>query len=110
MCLFHGVGSLPLVRRAEFPFAANVFATCTAPRALRNPAPWVKSLYRVLCSAVYCRIAFTRLGVSDGFAWNISATVPATTGAAMLVPVRLKYGCAAVSTVPHKRAPGCVAK
>jgi hypothetical protein len=35
---------------------------------------------------VYCRIAFTRFGVSDGFASSISATVPLTTGAAMLVP------------------------
>ena len=31
-------------------------------------------------------------GVSDGFACSISATVPLTTGAAMLVPVRLRYG------------------
>ena len=31
-------------------------------------------------------------GVSDGLACSISATVPLTTGAAMLVPVRLRYG------------------
>jgi hypothetical protein len=37
-------------------------------------------------------IAFTMFGVSDGFACSISATVPATTGEAMLVPVRLRYG------------------
>ena len=32
-------------------------------------------------------MAFTRFGVSAGFACSISATVPLTTGAAMLVPV-----------------------
>ena len=37
-------------------------------------------------------IALTRFGVRFGFACSISATVPATTGAAMLVPVRLRYG------------------
>src|SRR5579859_5728558 len=37
-------------------------------------------------------IAFTRFGVSFGLACSISATVPATTGDAMLVPDRLRYG------------------
>ena len=39
----------------------------------------------------------------------ISATVAAATGAAMLVPRRLRYGCVAVGTVPHKRASGLAA-
>jgi hypothetical protein len=39
---------------------------------------------------VYCRIAFTAFGVSLGLACSISATVPETTGAAMLVPVRVR--------------------
>jgi hypothetical protein len=43
-----------------------------------------------MISAVYCRMALTALGVSAGLASIISATVPATTGAAMLVPVRLR--------------------
>ena len=41
---------------------------------------------------MYCRIALTRFGVRFGFAWNISATVPVTTGAAMLVPLSVRYG------------------
>ena len=42
--------------------------------------------------AVYCRIAFTAFGVRAGFAWSINAIVPLTTGADMLVPLRLMYG------------------
>ena len=42
-------------------------------------------------------------GVSDGFACSISATVPATTGEAMLVPVRLRYGLAPEGSVPFSR-------
>src|SRR2546426_5038141 len=37
-------------------------------------------------------MAFTAFGVSCGLASSISATVPVTTGAATLVPVRLMYG------------------
>src|SRR5687768_12172812 len=108
MCLFQGVGSLSgALAGAGFAPLAKAFASWTAPRAFRNPAPCVRSLKRDLCSAVYCRIAFTRFGESAGFAWIISATVPATTGADMLVPLRLKYGCVEVSTVPQRRAAGC---
>ena len=63
-----------------------------------------------LGSAVYCRIAFTALGVSDGFACSIKATVPATIGAAMLVPVRLRYGWLTVGTLPQSRPCGLRAK
>jgi hypothetical protein len=52
---------------------------------------------------VYCRIAFTAFGVSNGFACIMSATAPATTGAAMLVPLKLKYGRYDVGTVPFNR-------
>src|SRR5918994_5385445 len=45
-------------------------------------------------------MAFTALGVNAGFAWSINATVPVTTGADMLVPLRLKYGRYGVSIVP----------
>ena len=48
-------------------------------------------------------MAFTRFGLSDGFAWSISATVPATTGDAMLVPLRLRYGRLGVSRLPLSR-------
>ena len=40
--------------------------------------------------------------MSDGFAWSISATVPATTGAAMLVPDRLIYGLLPSSAVEEQ--------
>ena len=48
-------------------------------------------------------MAFTAFGVSDGFACNISATAPATTGADMLVPLMLRYGRYGVPTVPSRR-------
>src|SRR5436853_2275739 len=48
-------------------------------------------------------MAFTAFGVSAGLAWSMSATVPATTGAAMLVPLRLRYGRYGVATVPLNR-------
>ena len=41
-------------------------------------------------------------GVSVGFACSISATVPATTGAAMLVPLRLRYGLYGVEMRPSR--------
>ena len=66
-------------------------ASSTAPRVFRNPAPWVSESYAYFC-AVYSMMALTRFGVSFGFAWIINAAVPATMGAAMLVPVRLRYG------------------
>src|SRR5439155_14410182 len=59
-------------------------ASCTAPYASRKPAPSRSALYPGRRSAVYWRIAFTRFGVRFGFACIISATVPLTTGAAML--------------------------
>ena len=45
----------------------------------------------------------TAFGVSDGFACSMSATVPVTTGADMLVPLRLRYGRYEVGTVPFNR-------
>ena len=57
-----------------------------------------------------CRIAFTRFGVSAGFACSISAIVPLTTGEAMLVPLSDRYGSFAVGTVPHSRISGLVLK
>ena len=52
---------------------------------------------------MYSRIALTAFGVSAGLAWIISATVPLTTGAAALVPLRLKYGKYDVATVPPSK-------
>ncbi len=41
--------------------------------------------------AVLSRIALAMSGVSDGFCWNMSAAMPATTAVACEVPVPLKY-------------------
>jgi hypothetical protein len=42
-------------------------------------------------------------GVSDGFACIINATDPVTTGAAMLVPLKLRYGLYEVERDPLNR-------
>jgi len=78
-------------------------ARSTAPRALRKPAPCARYELPLYVSAVYCRIALTAFGVSDGLACSISATVPATTGAAWLVPVKLRYGCGGAVDTPGSR-------
>ena len=62
-------------------------ASSTAPRAFRKPAPCAARLTRARYSDVYCRMPFTRFGVRSGLACSMRAIVPATTGAAMLVPV-----------------------
>ena len=49
------------------------------------------------------RIALTAFGVSDGFACSISATVPLTTEAETLVPLRLRYGRGDVAVAPESR-------
>ena len=45
----------------------------------------------------------TAFGVSDGLACSISATVPATTGAAWLVPLKLRYGMYGAVSAPGSR-------
>src|SRR6185436_20051669 len=52
---------------------------------------------------VYCSSALTAFGVRFGSACNIRATVPDTTGAAMLVPLKLRYGSEAVAIAPARR-------
>ncbi len=90
MCLLHSrlIGSVD-ARRARARRTAR-----GAPRRARSGSPRPAQRVRSpgYACAVYCRIAFTRFGVSVGFACSISATVPVTTGAAMLVPLRLRYG------------------
>ena len=39
--------------------------------------------------ALYIRMAFTRLGVREGFAWSMSAAAPETIGAAIEVPLSI---------------------
>ena len=41
---------------------------------------------------MYCSNALIKFGVRFGLACSISATVPVTTGAAMLVPLSARYG------------------
>src|SRR5919112_5544557 len=102
----HGVGS-PSRERDRLRPAASDRDNSTAPRAFRNPAPCASGFAR-RSSAVYCRIAFTRFGVSAGFACTISAIVPVTTGDALLVPLIARYGSVAVRIVPQSRAVGLV--
>src|SRR4029453_8036695 len=83
--------------------AAKNLARRTAPRALRKPAPCASTLSLERDWAVYCRMAFTAFGVRLGLASSISATVPATTGVAMLVPLRLRYGLYPTESVPFRR-------
>src|SRR6516165_12549919 len=49
-------------------------------------------------------MALMAFGVSVGFACSIAAMVPLTTGAAMLVPLRLRYGNAGAGTDPGRSA------
>ena len=93
----HGAG---LRRRVELCEADGANGVEEA-RALRERVVIRPVLWR------YCRIAFTAFGVSVGFAWSISATVPATTGAAMLVPLSAIYGGCAVGIEPASSAFGC---
>ena len=85
--------SLSIVSRMEpMPFcgAAKNLARRTAPLRVQE-AGALESTFSAWCdSAVNCRIAFTAFGVSFGFASSINATVPATTGVAMIVPLRLR--------------------
>src|SRR5947209_8238889 len=71
-------------------FVLMLAAMLTAPATLTEPAPKAKG-DPVRCSAVNIRAALTAFGVIDGFFWSISATAPATTGVAMLVPLILIY-------------------
>src|SRR6516165_3712180 len=72
--------------------------------ALRKPAPSVNESYPGYDCAVYCRMALMAFGVRVGFACSIAAMVPLTTGAAMLVPLRLRYGNAGAATDPGRSA------
>ena len=70
----------------------------TSPAAPRRACSGSRRPARAACSPVLpapctAGCALIRFGVSFGLAWSISATVPLTTGAAMLVPLRLRYGC-----------------
>ena len=76
-------GRVRLVERRELHRAEGV-------EEARHPGG--ACVYPGYSCAVYCRMPFTRFGVRIGLAWSIRATVPATTGAAMLVPLSERYG------------------
>src|SRR5882672_5147760 len=87
-----GVGAVFVVR-SEAPSVVGRGlltrrAIRTEPSMLSSPAPCWSMLCPVSGWAVYIRIAFTRLGVSFGLAWSMSATAPETTGVDMDVPER----------------------
>ena len=62
-------------------------ASATAPLTFSMPAPCCSRLAPTMGCAVYCRIALISGGVRPGLACSISATVPATTGAEIEVPL-----------------------
>src|SRR5207302_1129722 len=68
----------------------QVSARSTAAFASRKPAPCVIESKRGFIREVLSNIALTSPGVNDVFACSINATVPVTTGAAMLVPLWLR--------------------
>ena len=79
---------------AMVPAAIAVFRSvrrardnCSAPSTFRRPAPCCSRLAFGNGCAEYWRIALISGGVSPGLTCNISATVPATAGAAMEVPL-----------------------
>ena len=76
-----------VLRRGEEPARG-----ARRPCAFRKPAPCASTFSPRATRRCTAGCAFTALGVSVGFASSINATVPATTGVAMLVPLRLRYG------------------
>ena len=82
-------------------------ASATAPAAFSAPAPAVSVSEPGIANEVYSRIAFTAFGESGGLnrcaarpASSISATVPLTTPADMLVPLSLMNGLPPTITMP----------
>src|SRR5690349_20464497 len=61
----------------------------TAPSTFNSPAPCSNVLKFGSCCAVYIMSDLTRFGVKVGLASNINAAVPATSGAAIEVPLSI---------------------
>ena len=78
----------------------STLAKATAPLTLSMPAPCCNRLAPGMGCAVYCRMALTSGGVSPGLACNIRATVPATTGAEIEVPLIIIWVSRKVSVMP----------
>ena len=70
-----------------------ILARRTAPAMLTSPAPCVmtSAFWSGRRCAVYCSTAFTVCADRPGFALRTRAAAPATTGLAMLVPLRRMY-------------------
>ena len=68
--------------------------------AFRKPAPCVSEVVVPCLGRVLEAIALTRFGFRFGFACVDTATVPATTGDAVLVPLRLDTDASACSGCP----------
>ena len=67
----------------------RALASTTAPSTLSKPAPCCSRLALASGWAEYCKMALTSGGVSPGLACSINATVPATAGAAIEVPLSI---------------------
>ena len=67
----------------------RALASCTAPSTLSIPAPCCSRLAPASGWAAYCSMALISGGVRPGLACSISATVPATAGAATEVPLSI---------------------
>ena len=72
---------------AVFTSGRSALARRTAPSTFSSPAPWSSKFAPAIGCALYCKMALISGGVSPGLACNISATVPATAGAAIEVPL-----------------------
>ncbi len=108
-----GVGKLDeLIVSPAFKLLAATFvamsvfsdlARRTAPSRFTSPAPCCTRLWSDSGWAVYWRMALTSGGVRPGFACSMTAAAPATTGAAIDVPLRSmcvsRYGCGMFSGV-----------
>src|SRR6516164_1450850 len=79
-------------------FGSMAAASAMAPAAFTAPAPWVSVSAFATRIAVYCKMALTACGGSCAPGWlvrlasNMAATIPLTTGADMLVPLRRRNG------------------
>ena len=67
----------------------RTLAIATAPSTFNKPAPCCSRLAFGKGCALYCSSALISGGVSPGLACSINATVPATAGAAIDVPLMI---------------------
>src|SRR5947209_2599919 len=85
-------------------------ANRTAPSTFTSPAPCSSMLKPESCCAEYIRIILIVFGVRFGLACNIKATVPATTGVAIDVPLRYIKRLLLSSVIPESNCGFCLIK